>query len=367
MHTAANRGQDVIVALLIERGANIHLKNNCGGFAPLDFAKRNNHFSTAAAIIEAAMQSTKGEKNNYFITCLYSYKYFNMTSPSNPNTTIPFNSKLIKILPHLSVIYTSSQDLQQNTVTFKDFSNNVIIVSDNDIPNGFEFEEHPVITLQHIQQCLDQLPRTDNEDNISPNNIHDILVQIHPTIATRLQYWGLNVLHLIAYLPKELSNNMHEVVSSIVSKCPQATTSVDIDGMTPLHHAAINLPQKKTSQDCHDVLLARSSPIVVHKAIEAGMGWEYLYPIVMAKTDALTMEDAESGLIPFMIAAMKCNDNHVDGVLGSLSVVYELLCLKPDAMKEYDVSIMMKKRVLDGRTSTSAESSDQCTKRAKGA
>ena len=169
------------------------------------------------------------------------------------------------------------------------------------------------------------------------------MAQIHPTIATRLQYWGLNVLHLIAYLPKELFNDttMNEAISTIVTKCPQASRSVDMDGMTPLHHATINLSKNKTSQECHDVLLARSSPIVVHKAIEAGMGWEYLYPIVMTKLNALTMEDDESGLVPFMLAAMKCNDNHVDGVLGSLSVVYELLCLKPDAMKEYDVSIMM--------------------------
>mgnify|MGYP001372872841 CR=1 FL=1 len=197
-----------------------------------------------------------------------------MTSPSNPNTTIPCDSKLIKTLSYLSVIYTSSQDLQHNRynnmVTFKDFSNNIIIVTDNNIPNGFEFEEHPVITLQHIQQCLDHLPNSDNEDNIPPNNIHDILAQIHPTIATRLQYWGLNVLHLIAYLPKVLCNDttMNEAISTILTKCPQASRSVDMDGMTPLHHATINLSKNKTSQECHDVLLARSSPIVVHKHLK---------------------------------------------------------------------------------------------------
>ena len=169
------------------------------------------------------------------------------------------------------------------------------------------------------------------------------MAQIHPTIATRLQYWGLNVLHLIAYLPKELFNDttMNEAISTILTKCPQASRSVDMDGMTPLHHATINLSQNKTSQECHDVLLARSSPIVVHKAIEAGMDWEYLHPIVMAKLNALTMEDEESGLVPFMLAAMKCNNDHADGVLGSLSMVYELLCLGPDVIKEFDESIMM--------------------------
>ena len=49
-------------------------------------------------------------------------------------------------------------------------------------------------------------------------------------------------------------------------KCPQATTSIDIDGMTPLHHAVINLPKKKISQECHDLLLAQSPPIVMPTA-----------------------------------------------------------------------------------------------------
>jgi len=53
------------------------MKSNYGGYTPLDWAKQYNRSSTAA-IIEAAMKSTK-------------------------------------------VIYTSSQDLQQNTVTFNDY------------------------------------------------------------------------------------------------------------------------------------------------------------------------------------------------------------------------------------------------------
>jgi len=183
-----------------------------------------------------------------------------------------------------------------------------MIISDNNIPNGFKFEEHPVITLRHLQQCIDHLPPTvDNEDNIPPKNIHDTLAQTYPTISTRLQHWGMNLLHLIAYLPQVRSNDMHEVVSSIVTKCPQATTSaIDIDGMTPLHHAIINLPQKKICQECHDSLLTRSPLIVVHRAIEAGMGWENLRPIVMAKLNALTMENEESSLVPFMLAAERC-------------------------------------------------------------
>merc|ERR1712038_1441303 len=154
------------------------------------------------------------------------------------------------------------------------------------------------------------------------------------------QYWGMNLLHLITYFPNEFSNDTNEVISSLLTKCPQATTSTDIDGMTPLHHAAINLLQRRTCQECHDYLLARSPPIVVHRAIKAGMDWEYLHPIVMAKTDALTMEDEESGLVPFMLAAEKCSNEDHDGILRSLSMAYELLCLQPDVLKEYDESNM---------------------------
>ena len=176
----------------------------------------------------------------------------------------------------------------------------------------------------------------------------------------------MNLLHLIAYLPQALSNDTHEAISSLLTNfCPQAATSVDIDGMTPLHHAAINLPRAKTSQDCHDLLLARSPPMVVHKAIKAGMGWKYLRPIVKAKTDALTLEDEESGLVPFMLAAEKCGNgddddtDDDDGMLRSLSIVYELLCLQPDVLKDYDKSNMVNKRTLDGNTNSN---DDQGTK-----
>ena len=159
----------------------------------------------------------------------------------------------------------------------------------------------------------------------------------------------MNLLHLISNVPLGPSNDTHEAISSLLTKCPQATASIDIDGMTPLHHAAINLSHGKISQECHDLLLAHSPPIVVHKAIGLGMDWECLHPIAMAKIDALTLEDEESGLVPFMLAAEKCG-NEDDDTSGSLSGVYELLCLQPDVLKEYDESSMASKRTLDGNS-----------------
>jgi len=273
-----------------------------------------------------------------------------MISSFNPNM-ISFD---FFTFPHsFTAIYARSNELQQNrdNITFNDFNNNIVILSDNDIPDGFEFEGHPIITLRHLQQFIDQLPppTADNDDDIHLDAIHSILAEKHSAIVQRLLYWEMNPLHLITYLPQQFSNDAHGVTSSLLTKCPQAITSIDIDGMTPLHHAVINLPKKKISQECHDYLLARSPPIVVHKAIKAGMGWEYLHPIVMAKTDALTMEDEESGLVPFMLAAKryKGDDDDNAGALASLSMAYELLCLQPDVLKVYDKSNMTSKRSLD--------------------
>ena len=42
-----------------------------------------------------------------------------------------------------------------------------------------------------------------------------------------------------------------------------------------------------------------------------------------------------------MLAAERCNNDHVDGVLEPLTMVYELLCLKPEVVKDdYDVPSM---------------------------
>merc|ERR1712038_467437 len=222
---AAGNGNDA-AKLLIGRGAHMHVKDYEDS-TPLDDAKDNSS-TGVVAIIEAAIKSTKA-------------------------------------------IYASSNELQQNrdNITFRDFNNNIIILSDNDILDGFEFEGHPIITLRHLRECTDQLPTSDNDDDIHRDAIHNILAEKHPAIAKRLQYWGMNLLHLITYFPQVFSNDAHEAISSLLTIYPQASKSADIDGMTPLHHAVINLSKKKTNRECHDLLLERSPPIVVHRAIEA--------------------------------------------------------------------------------------------------
>merc|ERR1712038_1280808 len=144
---AAGNGNDA-AKLLIGRGAHMHVKDYEDS-TPLDDAKDNSS-TGVVAIIEAAMKSTKA-------------------------------------------IYASSNELQQNrdNITFRDFSNNIIILSDNDIPDGFEFEGHPVFSLRHLQQFIDQLPppTADNDDDIHLDAIHSILAEKHSAIVQRLLYW----------------------------------------------------------------------------------------------------------------------------------------------------------------------------------
>ena len=241
-------------------------------------------------------------------------------------------------------------------MTFTDFNSNIILLTDNDIPDGFEFEGHPIFTLRHIQQFIHQLNATaTNDDGIaSPDTFYNILSQSLPTLSQRLQHWQMNLLHIMAYFPGNVNDDtttattttvtvstQQEVLSCLLSKCPRATASVDIYGMTPLHHAVINLSQKRISQECHDLLLQHSLDTVVHRGIESGLDWHYLLPIIKAKINALTVEDEESGLVPCMMAAaatVVTDGGDKRHHTYELSHVYELLCMKPDVLKEYDAT-----------------------------
>ena len=66
------------------------------------------------------------------------------------------------------------------------------------------------------------------------------------------------------------------------------------------------------------------------------MCWDDLQELVEAKINALTMEDVESGLLPFMLAATPSfYTNDDDGIIVDLSVVYELLCMNPGVLKDH--------------------------------
>ena len=91
--------------------------------------------------------------------------------------------------------------------------------------------------------------------------------------------------------------------------------------------------------NCYELLLRHCPGTVVHLAIRAVVQsswcwaswcWDDVRDIIVhaKKMNALSVEDVESGLLPFMMVGEGCVD------LMGLSMVYELLCLNPGVLKE---------------------------------
>merc|ERR1711904_640891 len=105
-------------------------------------------------------------------------------------------------------------------------------------------------------------------------------------------------------------------------------------GKTPLYHVLMST-RHNMDQDCFDLLLSQYPVTVVHCAIRDGLlDWDDMQEMVRTKINSLTVEDDDSGLLPFMMAGEKCSYESED--LSGLSLVYELLSMKPDVMNEYD-------------------------------
>merc|ERR1712038_1648781 len=207
---------------------------------------------------------------------------------------------------------------------FDDCDENLIILTDVD---EFEYEEYPTITLQNIHQCIQDLPNHDIPTNEQLDTLHHAFHQRFPIIADRAQRSGFNLLHLLVYFPGDI----YEPLSALLTKCPQATTAVDWKGKAPLHHA-ITSTKHNMHVNSYNLLLRHSPDRVVHKAIEAGLYGDDLYGLVKVKVNALTVQDGESRLLPFMMMAV--DSSHVISIyegdsLLSLTVSYELLSMNP--------------------------------------
>ena len=237
-----------------------------------------------------------------------------------------------QFLSSYKVLYVPSETIQNHT--FKDCDSNIIILTDNATDDIVEYEGHPTISLGNIQQCIHHLS---NEDITFQNNhvdtLHHILRQKCPDITQRLEIYGLNLLHLIVYYP---GNDIYQPLLNLLEKCPKAAIAIDRQGKTPLHHAVIAFKRySNINKRCHDLLLDRSPNTVIHRAIQAGLDWHYLHPIVKIKIHSLAFADEESGMLPFMLAAGPTPNNYIQGVDGllSLNLVYKLLSLNPSVLK----------------------------------
>merc|ERR1712038_392885 len=121
-------GKDEVVRLLIQRGADIHVKTNKGS-TPLNIAKQMNH-SSSAAILEAAMNPTKvtrGIRNRNTACASKNSK------PEKRTTLQHIETKAAKILESLNNTIQIQEDEESNLETSHDDKVNDAI---SKLPNG---------------------------------------------------------------------------------------------------------------------------------------------------------------------------------------------------------------------------------------
>ena len=74
----------------------------------------------------------------------------------------------------------------------------------------------------------------------------------------------------------------------------------------------------------------------IYRSIEAEIPWVLLKVVAERNINALAEGDSTTGLLPFMYAALNYGtDDDSEGQLASLTIAYELLCLKPSVVKHY--------------------------------
>ena len=86
----------------------------------------------------------------------------------------------------------------------------------------------------------------------------------------------------------------------------------------------------------YNLLLRHCPDTVVHQAIQAGLYGDDLYELVKAKINALTLQESESGLLPFMMAVESSNitgESKED--LLFLTASYELLSMDPSVLQDF--------------------------------
>ena len=81
--------------------------------------------------------------------------------------------------------------------SFRDFDNNIIILSDDSIPDGYEFGGKPVFNLRNIKSSINEL--LTSTTSAESDTLNDILAQRHPRISQRMKCWNMNLLHLCIY------------------------------------------------------------------------------------------------------------------------------------------------------------------------
>ena len=134
---------------------------------------------------------------------------------------------------------------------------------------------------------------------------------------------GMNILHALCHFPSSCPGVL-DTVDQLLHKCPEATQFIDSDGRTALHHIfAFN---SKRDARVVERLVEYCNENILHIALRSkSCSLDVIKDIALAKIDSLSAVDEDTGLVPFMFA----------GLVQNLSVVYNLLLLKPDILKNY--------------------------------
>lgn len=265
-----------------------------------------------------------------------------------PPSTISIDGEAFLGCTSLRVVYVPSRAIHIARSAFAGCnSSDIIILTDLE---ELEYESIPTLTLQNIQQCIHDLPNNiptsqqaetlhqvfynrfptvairaqASMSNVLHHLISNIFTMQYPTYLQQSQQSKLSLLHLLVYFPCDI----YEPLSHLLRKCPQMTSAVDSTGKTPLHHAIASTKQNMDTR-CYNLLRQHSPDNVVNLALKSESPlWHEILDIVKIKINGLRIEDKESGLMPFMLAAEK-------GIGLDVDAVYELLCLQPDVLNKF--------------------------------
>ena len=249
-----------------------------------------------------------------------------------PPSTVSVGNDAFRGCTSLKVIYIPKHSITNDSNLFlqaydckqeNEEGKLIILVDDNE---GFTYQGEPTLSLCQIAKCANGVEESNSESNSQTQKedaLHQYFTSQHPKIAKRALHYGLNLLHLLVYFPGDIKT----VLSSLLSKCPQAAKGTDKMGNTPFHHA-VSSTKHNMEKECFDLLKENSPENVVHQSIKNYRRyriWNEVKEAALAKTSGLRNFNSESGMLPFMMVA--------EGDDAEVNSVYELLQMLPEALK----------------------------------
>lgn len=221
-----------------------------------------------------------------------------------PPSTIAISNLAFVQCESLKVMYAPSVAFQANQNEMLELILNSIYESENrtifltDIEN-FEHRGRTSLSLRDIMRCINRLPDNISSGDHIVNAFHHHLGQRHPEIAKLVHQYKFNPLHLLIFFPGDI----YQPLLGLLNKCPEAISAIDVAGRTPFHHVITSTKHNMNTRSYK--LLSDNTPNeIIFAAIRSGAPWHEVHDIAQAKIHGLRCKDEESGLLPFMLAAV---------------------------------------------------------------